>query len=293
MANVERLTPQLGIIRQGVDVWNQWREQFPDRLPDLSDADLKWEKLDGVNFSNTELGGAKLNGATLRRANLKNARLIGADLTGADLRNATLVEAWLIGAKLLRTDLGEADLRGAIFAETILSETDLTGTRGLDSSRHIGPSIIDHRTLLKSGRLPHEFLQGCGLPQELTEALPRLLADVKYYTCFISYGEPDKEFALRACLKTGHSSQAANHEVDHRGANHGLARLRQICISFGQAAVAAKPSKGPLDHPPFRPQEETRGPLGAFNHGEADVPPGAQPPQPGPKVSGRRLIGPK
>lgn len=34
MANQEHLD----IVKQGVEVWNQWREENPDVRPDLSDA---------------------------------------------------------------------------------------------------------------------------------------------------------------------------------------------------------------------------------------------------------------
>jgi uncharacterized protein YjbI with pentapeptide repeats len=55
MANQEHLD----ILKQGVQVWNQWRKGHPDIvLPDLNRADLS---------------GADLNGANLRRANLYGA----------------------------------------------------------------------------------------------------------------------------------------------------------------------------------------------------------------------------
>jgi hypothetical protein len=45
----------------------------------------------------------------------------------------------------------------------------------LDACRHISPGLLDHRTIQKSGRLPFEFLLGCGMTRELTEAILRLL----------------------------------------------------------------------------------------------------------------------
>ena len=47
---------------------------------------------------------------------------------------------------------------------------------------HEGPSIIDHRTLQRSGRLPLAFLRGCGLPDRLIDYLPSLLEEaIQYY----------------------------------------------------------------------------------------------------------------
>jgi hypothetical protein len=61
---------------------------------------------------------------------------------------------------------------------------------------HGGPSIIDHRTILKSGRLPLSFLRGCGVPDTLIDYLPsRLNEPIRFYSCFISYSHEDKAFA--------------------------------------------------------------------------------------------------
>ncbi|MFX0204065.1 MAG: pentapeptide repeat-containing protein [Candidatus Hodarchaeota archaeon] len=59
----------LQIIRQGVDVWNKWREEHPSvERPDLTNADLM---------------GAYLRGAYILGANLSMADLRGANLSGA------------------------------------------------------------------------------------------------------------------------------------------------------------------------------------------------------------------
>jgi hypothetical protein len=52
--------------------------------------------------------------------------------------------------------------------------TALTNARGLDSCQHLGPSIVDHRTLQRSGRLPEVFLSGCGPPDNFIKYLPSL-----------------------------------------------------------------------------------------------------------------------
>ncbi len=68
----------------------------------------------------------------------------------------------------------------------------------MDSCVHASPSTIDHRTLAKSGKLPLEFLRGCGLPDALIDYLPSLLGDaLQFYSCFISYSSKDQDFAER------------------------------------------------------------------------------------------------
>ena len=50
MANEEHLE----ILKQGVDVWNRWREENREVRPDLSAADLREANLDGDNAASKE-----------------------------------------------------------------------------------------------------------------------------------------------------------------------------------------------------------------------------------------------
>jgi uncharacterized protein YjbI with pentapeptide repeats len=52
---------QLEIIKQGVDVWNKWREIHPDSKVNLSGADLSDANLQRANLSNADLRDANLN----------------------------------------------------------------------------------------------------------------------------------------------------------------------------------------------------------------------------------------
>jgi len=69
MANEEHLAR----LKQGVDVWNRWRDAHPEIEPDLSGVELAAE--------------------SLRMANLLEANLSGASLTGVDLSKAILLAA--------------------------------------------------------------------------------------------------------------------------------------------------------------------------------------------------------
>jgi hypothetical protein len=124
MANKEHLK----ILQRGVEIWNQWRKDNPEIIPDLSEAELNTAKLSAVNLSRANLSLADLLGANFSRADLSNANLgmanltnaiiIGADLSEADLdranlRWANLVGANLEGANLSWTNLGWANLGGA------------------------------------------------------------------------------------------------------------------------------------------------------------------------------------
>jgi len=50
----------LDILQQGVETWNQWREEHTDIQPDLSDADLRKAKLSHANLQRALLTGANL-----------------------------------------------------------------------------------------------------------------------------------------------------------------------------------------------------------------------------------------
>ncbi len=88
---------------------------------------------------------------------------------------------WRDQHKDITPNLGGADLGGAELSEvriyeTIFGDTNLITVRGLETCQHDGPSILDHRTLAKSGPLPLAFLRGCGLPDALIDYLPSLVS---------------------------------------------------------------------------------------------------------------------
>jgi len=107
MANPEHLQ----ILQQGVEVWNQWREQNEGVRPDLSETNLSGAKLPRANLRRTNLSGANLSEAFLHGGNLRGAFLIEADLARANLIRADLIEANLRRGILTRADLVRAFAR--------------------------------------------------------------------------------------------------------------------------------------------------------------------------------------
>jgi hypothetical protein len=123
----------------------------------------------------TNFHGTYLKEANLSNANLPDANLDGANLDGANLENATI-------------------------NETVFADIDLSETKGLDKLQPLGPSIVDHRTLIRSKNLPEKFLRDCGLPDQFIEYLPSLLNSmepIQFYSCFVSHSSKDEEFAQR------------------------------------------------------------------------------------------------
>lgn len=128
------------LLKQGVESWNQWREENPELVPDLSQASLSRANLNeanlsGVNLQNSDLRmanlsdadlqGADLSSADLRGANLRGVNLNLANLTGTDLNGAYLTLVNFIDANLTAVNLSEANLRIANLSRANLSEANL------------------------------------------------------------------------------------------------------------------------------------------------------------------------
>jgi uncharacterized protein YjbI with pentapeptide repeats len=123
---------QLGILKQGAEAWNAWRQQAVNATIDLSRADLRWANLRRGGLNSASLDGADLSRADLRWANLIDTYLPLADLSDADLRWAGLSSSCLRGANLSqadlsRTDLSRADLGRANLRGACLLSADLSG----------------------------------------------------------------------------------------------------------------------------------------------------------------------
>jgi len=183
LANPEHLAKLL----EGVDAWNEWVDEHPETVADLSGADLSrvalyerrsFRDLRSVlspNFSLAELHDANLSHANLtyaivrgthfQRADLQysilnSADLSGADLTGANLRHcdlagsnlsgANLTEAELMSANLYFANLVGANLTGARVGSTIFGDNDLGSVKGLETVWHAGPSTVGIDTIYRS-----------------------------------------------------------------------------------------------------------------------------------------------
>jgi hypothetical protein len=215
MANEEHLS----VLRQGVEAWNQWREENPDIQPNLSGADLRGANLNRANLSSVELyftnlsaatlseadltrsnlRGANLLGAKLQRADLHKAELYGANLNSTNLSETNLSEADLTWVELTEADLARANLSSAKMGEIRLGNIDLQEVQGLETVQHLRPSTIGIDTIYRSkGKIPEVFLRGCGVPDTFITYIASLTDQaIQFYSCFISYSHKDEDFAQR------------------------------------------------------------------------------------------------
>jgi hypothetical protein len=114
----------LARLKEGVAVWNKWRQENPSITPELSKANLRCADLSQANLSQ-----ADLYDADLYYANLSQANLSGAGLCRADLARTNLSEANLSGANLFETNLIGKNLSGANLSGANLNGANLNGAK--------------------------------------------------------------------------------------------------------------------------------------------------------------------
>lgn len=155
----------LKILKQGVNVWNEWKINNLDIQPNLDEADLINSILTKVDFDNVDLHnaclvGADLNSAKLANSNLRRTNLSIANIKGANLEKSNLNEANLNGTNLNATNMANADLRGASLKGSDLSEANLhkADLRGANLS---GAVLL--KANLSSANLENAILSGTDL----------------------------------------------------------------------------------------------------------------------------------
>ncbi|HTY64611.1 MAG TPA: pentapeptide repeat-containing protein [Acidobacteriota bacterium] len=171
------------VQKHDISLWNRWRQENPDVMPDLSGMDLK----------RADLKKAFLRGAILRDANLRGTDLSFADLSGADLHKANLVlahfgeanltEANFSGANLCDADLSEANLCEANFSDAVLvgalfQGADLNKAKLEENIKDLSPFQIKTARNWENAYLSKAILEGLGLPPDHNDQLRRV-ADAK------------------------------------------------------------------------------------------------------------------
>lgn len=185
MANPEHLE----ILKQGVIVWNDWREKNRKIDPDLS----------GEHLAGISLIHGNLVNANLQNTNFHIAHLDHADFTNANLSNAYLTGATLTNSLFIDCNLANTDFSHSSFGWTVLCNVDLSVALGLESTWHVSPSSLGLDTVYRSkGNIPDVFLRGCGMPDEFITYMHSLTVQpIQFYSCFISYSHKDEVFAKR------------------------------------------------------------------------------------------------
>lgn len=177
----------------------------------LSEADLTRANLRAAQLTRTDFSRAVLYKAALPEASAIETDFIRANLKDCDLSKANLTRARFSEADLTRADLSDARVLGTDFSLARFLENhavrltcgwtrwchcDLSQLTGLETATHLGPSSLGVDTWLKShGKVPPEFLRGCGLPDDFVAALQA--APTGTTACFVRFSHEDLSFAER------------------------------------------------------------------------------------------------
>lgn len=233
----------LRLLKHDIEAWNKLRKTHSEITIDFEDSDLSYcnlkganlskinfknanfyrSELENVNLSETDLSFADLIETSLMGANLSKSILIGADLSRANLLNSNLSFAKLndssaIGTNFINTNLTGVDFHSIFLFETIFADANLSKAKNLASCFHVGPSVVDRRTLSKSKNIPLEFLRGCGFNEWQIEVvklneinltsvqISNIISEIarlrsahptNLASCFISYSTKDEKFAMQ------------------------------------------------------------------------------------------------
>lgn len=148
----------LAILKQGVNVWNEWRKKNPEVIPNIGEVNLSNQNLSGINFD-----GAKLLGTNLNRTNLHNACFHKASLFGTSCVQANLQNSYFENADLKLVNFSESDITEALLVNCDLLEVNMSNAilfqAGLSNSSFIScnfyranlrSTVLDNANLSKS-----------------------------------------------------------------------------------------------------------------------------------------------
>jgi hypothetical protein len=113
------------------------------------------------------------------------------------------------------------------------------------------PSVCRRLSSLVAPRAPQPNTPNAGHQLRPAAGAPRTLDAV---ACMPWFGA-----RLRACLIRGNPCEAADHEMDHRHSDHGLARLNEILVIFAQPTIAVEPAQRAFHNPPLGQDEKPFG----------------------------------
>jgi hypothetical protein len=195
MANQQHLD----ILKQGIEAWNEWRENNSDIIPNLTkanlrnaflgNADLKCANLENADLKNASLWKADLGYANLENADLKNASLWKADLRNANLEYADLENANLRNAFLENADLGNANLENANLGNANLGNANLgnanLGNANLENANLENANlfrVIGLRTAFKGATLTGVCIEDWNINSETN--FEEVICDYIYFKRF-------------------------------------------------------------------------------------------------------------
>jgi uncharacterized protein YjbI with pentapeptide repeats len=197
---------------------------------DLSETTMRFSNIHSSNFCNCTFLKTKIAISNMGSCNLLNANFVSSDLFQTDFSGSKIGRTNFSESELSHvifkyidfseTNFSKSNLEGTVFLSCDIGNSVFSGSSmrsltfgnckldkivGSETVEHRGPSNIDFNTLLKSfssggNSFSAEleiFLLRSGLPKNFLVVMTEIIKSPTYYKTFISYGEPDHEFAKK------------------------------------------------------------------------------------------------
>lgn len=114
--------------KRDITIWNNWRKENSDIVPDLSDGDFSdIINLCGIDFHKSIIRYASFNASNLEGADFRDADCEGTGFGDAVLRGIKADNARLCECNFIMADCSEACLENANLCNSTLMHTKLTG----------------------------------------------------------------------------------------------------------------------------------------------------------------------
>jgi uncharacterized protein YjbI with pentapeptide repeats len=239
----------LDILKQGIEVWNDWRETNPRIQPDLRGVDLQGLDLREVNFTRANLSKANLTATRLFAANLCEANLSKAKFEHADLGGAELSKANINGVNFSRARIYHGTSFTEAYGESAFDEVNAGGIPFVAGDKTLQPAKFIRARLHKASFWKAELtganFSGANLSKaDVSEAFLNNVnltgANLREADCFLTFlqgADLSRADLRKANLSYANLSEAILRDADLNEAN--LAQAQFVGTSFENAILSS------------------------------------------------------
>ncbi len=167
--------------------------------------DFHNSKLNSVSINSKKLYFFELSLSDLKDMIMQNIEILSSQFIYSKLSNVKLNNIKLFVSEIRGMEFNKVSFNKSKFGGNSINFSDLNDCIGLESIKNLYPSSIgidtiiltvnNHNNFDKSTQ--KKFLLNCGVPKEILILLQKEVKNIKYNSCFISYGKPDEIFAKK------------------------------------------------------------------------------------------------
>jgi len=126
MSNIEHLKIlKNAIIKNDALIWNSWRKENPDTIPNFANEIFENVNLEGFNFENSDISKAQFNYVNCRNTKFERVNAPYVTFNFVNLKNANLESINAPFAKFIYTNLENSRLLNANLRDSIFEKTNI------------------------------------------------------------------------------------------------------------------------------------------------------------------------